>query len=313
MSPIKRDQHDIYPFISATGRLVGAAKDKSILITGGGKGVGKVRASKNLRRSPLTAEKAIALQFGLAGATQITITGREQTALAAAKAEVETQSPGVSVTTVTADVSTEDAVSSIFASLPAGPPPDILVNNAGVNADFHISDSDPTTWWRDFEVNVKGTYLVTRAYLRLLNGRPGTILNVSTSISDSVLPNMSSYATSKHAVNRFTECVQLEYGHQGVRCVAFHPGGIATTGMGQRAPLQFRGSLLDTPELAAGTALYLSTPDASYLDGRLVFADWNMEEVEKLKDEIVKENLLVSRINWGSSMSAEIVGLPPPS
>lgn len=41
MAPIKRDQHDIYPFISATGRLAGAAKGKSILITGGGKGVGK--------------------------------------------------------------------------------------------------------------------------------------------------------------------------------------------------------------------------------------------------------------------------------
>lgn len=201
-------------------------------------------------------------------------------------------------------------MTSIFNALPAGTPPDILVNNAGINADFKIVDSDPAKWWRDFEVNVKGTYLVTRAYLRLLNGRPGTILNVSTSISDAVLPNMSSYATSKHAINRFTECVQLEHGHQGVRCVAFHPGGIASTGMGQRAPLQFRGSLLDTPELAAGTALYLSTSEASYLNGRLVFADWDLEEVEKLKDEIVQDNLLVSRINWGSSMSTEIVGVP---
>ncbi|KAF2875187.1 hypothetical protein BDV95DRAFT_485913 [Massariosphaeria phaeospora] len=293
MATIKRDQHDIYPFISAKGRLAGAATGKSILITGGGKGVGKV--------SP----------FALAGATKITITGREQKALDATKSEVEAQSPGATVTTVAADVTTEDAVSSIFAALPSGPPPDVLINNAGINADFSIADSDPATWWRDFEVNLKGTYLVTRAYLRLLDGKPGTIINVSTSISDAVLPNMSSYATSKHAVNRFTESVQLEYGAQGVRCLAFHPGGIASTGMGQRAPLQFRGSLLDTPELAAGTALYLSTPESSYLNGRLIFADWNLEEVEKLKDSIVKDNLLVSRVNWGPSISTEIVGLPP--
>jgi NAD(P)-dependent dehydrogenase (short-subunit alcohol dehydrogenase family) len=244
---------------------------------------------------------------------QITITGREQKALDATKAEVEAQSPGVSVITVAADVTTEDDVSVVFAALPGGQAPDILINNAGINADFSIADSDPATWWRDFEVNVKGTYLFTRAYLRLLDGKPGTIINVSTSISDAVLPHMSSYATSKHAVNRFTESVQLEYGAQGVRCMAFHPGGIASTGMGQRAPLQFRGSLLDTPELAAGTALYLSTPEASYLNGRLVFADWNMEELEKLKDSIVEDNLLVSRINWGPSISTAIEGLPPKS
>ncbi|KAF2676984.1 NAD(P)-binding protein [Lentithecium fluviatile CBS 122367] len=297
MATIKRDHHDIYPFISPKGRLAGAAKGKSLLVTGGGKGVGK----------------AIAEQFALAGAVRITITGREKKALDTTKAEVEAQSPGVSVTTVEADVTSEDDVSAVFAALPAGQAPDILINNAGINADFSIADSDPATWWRDWEVNVKGTYLVTRAYLRLLDGKPGTIINVSTSISNTVLPNMSSYATSKHAVNRFTESVQLEYGAQGVRCMAFHPGGIASTGMGQRAPLQFRGSLLDTPELAAGTALYLSTPEASYLNGRLVFADWNMEEVEKLKDSIVKDNLLVSRINWGPSISTEIVGLPSKS
>ncbi|KAJ4344865.1 uncharacterized protein N0V89_012609 [Didymosphaeria variabile] len=297
MATIKRDHHDIYPFISPRGRLAGTAKGKSLLVTGGGKGVGK----------------AIAEQFALAGAVQITITGRDQKALDATKAEVETQNPGVSVIAVAADVTTEDAVSAIFAALPGGRAPDILINNAGINADFQIAESDPAKWWRDFEVNLKGTYLVTRAYLRLLDGKPGTIINVSTSISDAVLPNMSSYATSKHAVNRFTESVQLEYGAQGVRCMAFHPGGIASTGMGQRAPLQFRGSLLDTPELAAGTALYLSTPGASYLNGRLVFADWNMEEVEKLKDSIVKDNLLVSRINWGPHISTEIVGLPPRS
>ena len=250
------------------------------------------------------------MQFALAGATKIAIAGRDLAALKATKIEVEAQSPGCTVTMLAGDVTSEDAVSAIFAAFASGPPPDVVVNNAGINADFRVADSDPPTWWHDWEVNVKGTYLCTRAYLRLLDGKPGTILNVSTSISDAVLPNMSSYATSKMAVNRFTECVQLEYGAQGVRCLAFHPGGIASTGMGQRAPLQFKGSLLDTPDLAGGTALYLSTPEASYLDGRFVFADWNLEAVEKLKDSIIRDNLLVSRINFGPFMSQEIVGLP---
>ncbi|KAF2270131.1 NAD(P)-binding protein [Lojkania enalia] len=293
MATIKRDKHDIYPFISAKGRLAGAAKGKHILITGGGKGIGK----------------AIAIEFALAGATKITITGRDQQALDTTKTLVESQSPGCTITTISADVTNPTSVSSIFAALPPGPPPDILINNAGVNADSKIADSDPDIWWRDWEVNVKGTYLCTRAYLRLLNGAAGTILNVSTSISDCVLPNMSSYATSKLAVNRFTECVQLEYGAQGVRCIAFHPGGVASTGMGERAPKQFQGMLLDTPELAAGTALYLSTPEAQYLDGRFVFASWDLEDVERRKEQIVGEDLLVSRVRYGGFLSTEIVGL----
>jgi hypothetical protein len=43
MQSIKRTEHDIYPFVSAAGRLAGAAKGKKVLITGGGKGVGRVR------------------------------------------------------------------------------------------------------------------------------------------------------------------------------------------------------------------------------------------------------------------------------
>ena len=60
-------------------------------------------------------------------------------------------------------------------------------------------------------------------------------------------------------------------------------------------------------DLAAGTALYLSTPAASYLDGRFVYANWDMEKLEAMRDEITKEDLLVSRIKYGSNLSTEIV------
>jgi short-subunit dehydrogenase len=56
------------------------------------------------------------------------------------------------------------------------------------------------------EINVKGLYLCTRTYLRALAGKPGVILNVSSSVSDMVTPNLSSYATTKTAVNRSVQC-----------------------------------------------------------------------------------------------------------
>ena len=123
---------------------------------------------------------------------------------------------------------------------------------------------------------------------------------------------------------------QAEHAKQGVRCIAFHPGGIAETGMGQTAPPQFRSRLYDTGltippdyflqpvtnrharktvDLAGGTALYLSTEPASFLSGRFVFSNWDMEQVEKLKGDIESNDLLTSRIRFGEKLSTAVI--PP--
>lgn len=250
--------------------------------------------------------------FAIAGASKIWITGRDNSALKETQISVQELAPDCTVYPLVGDLTSPDDVDKLFESL-YGAVPDILINNAGIStSQTYIADSDPQNWWNDWQVNVYGTYLVTRAWLRALRGKPGIVVSTSSSVGDLVAPNMSSYGTSKLAVNRFTESIQLEYGKQGVRALAFHPGGIASTGMGQTAPAQYRHRLLDTVDLAAGTALYLTTPEAAYLNGRFVYANWNMEDVEKLKDEIVKDNLLVARIDYGPVLSAEVVGLPDP-
>lgn len=63
--------------------------------------------------------------------------------------------------------------------------------------EIEIAEIDST-----LETNVKGLYLFTRGYLRALAGKSGIILNVSSSVSDTITPNLSSYASSKAAVNR---------------------------------------------------------------------------------------------------------------
>lgn len=61
--------------------------------------------------------------------------------------------------------------------------------------------------------------------------------------------------------------------------------------------------------LAAGTALYLSTPRADFLAGRFVYANWDMEKLEGLKDQIVSEDLLKSRIRLCEQLGGAVV--PP--
>jgi hypothetical protein len=61
--------------------------------------------------------------------------------------------------------------------------------------------------------------------------------------------------------------------------------------------------LIDKPELAGGTAVYLTTDRARFLMGRYVPAVTDMEELEKLKDKIVSEDLLKTRVvGWLGSM-----------
>jgi NAD(P)-dependent dehydrogenase (short-subunit alcohol dehydrogenase family) len=57
---------------------------------------------------------------------------------------------------------------------------DVLVNNAGLIDMTMIKDSDPETWWRVWEVNVKGPYLVARAFLPLMLKAEGSLKQVVT-------------------------------------------------------------------------------------------------------------------------------------
>jgi NAD(P)-dependent dehydrogenase (short-subunit alcohol dehydrogenase family) len=177
--------------------------------------------------------------------------------------------------------------------------PDVLVNNAGSALSIKsIVDSDPEEWWKDWECNVRGTYLCSRAYLKALDGKPGTIINTSSGGSSGVAPGFSGYSGSKAGVNRLTEYIDAEHAEQGIRCFAYHPGGIGTTDMGQNAPEWLAPYLTDTTDLAAGTCLYLATPRADYLTGRYVSSNWDLEFVETMKEEIVKMDLLKTKVSF---------------
>ena len=95
---------------------------------------------------------------------------------------------------------------------------DILINNAGYLSDFiPIGNSDPEDWGMNWEVNIKGIYLVMKAFLPLiLNGSDKTIVNLSSIGTFMLSPGASGYQTAKFAVIRFTEFVNVDYGNQGV-------------------------------------------------------------------------------------------------
>jgi NAD(P)-dependent dehydrogenase (short-subunit alcohol dehydrogenase family) len=105
---------------------------------------------------------------------------------------------------------------------------DILVNNAGFMAlPEPIKSSDEATYWKTFEINPRGTYRVTKAFLPLiLSSKNGvkTVVNLSSVVAHNIRPDSGAYGISKFAILRFTEFLAAENEDLVAFCV--HPGAI---------------------------------------------------------------------------------------
>lgn len=276
MSPTRRD---LYPFISPHHALKDAAKGRNILITGAGSGIGKTTAEI----------------FAQAAASSVILVGRNAEKLQTVEKDLASKHPSCTILTESCDVSSEESVTALFSRLQRqNIEVDVLINNAGVAAEYSsIKDSDPSTWWKNHEIMLKGPYLMSRAYLRHRTSASsgGAILMTSTIGSYRLEPDMSSYCIPKTALNRLTEYIAAECSSSknNVQCIAFHPGGVAETELTAGAPDWLAGLLSETAELAAGAALWLSSPRARWLSGRYVDVRWDFEELEGLRGRAERE------------------------
>jgi NAD(P)-dependent dehydrogenase (short-subunit alcohol dehydrogenase family) len=179
---------------------------------------------------------------------------------------------------------------------------DILVNNAGfLEPVVPLTESDVEKYWRSWEVNMKGPYLVSRACLPLLlKSEVKIIINVSSIGAHMTLPGASAYQTAKLALLRFTEFIDNEYGKEGegVIAIAIHPGG-EKTDLANGMPEAFHVALIDKPELAGNTVVWLTGERRVWLSGRYVSVNWDVEELEQRREDILRGDLLKVRMDVG--------------
>lgn len=148
-----------------------------------------------------------------------------------------------------------------------------------------LAGSTPDKWWTDFEINVKGTYLMTKGFLSLLGTeKKGYVVSMNTGIAGMVAPGMSSYSISKTAELRLVEYFAAE--HPNAQHVSLQPGVVAT----DMVVDSFKRFALDTPEIVGGTGVWLSTDAANFLNGRFVSVNWDVEDLMKKKDQITAGN-----------------------
>lgn len=283
--------HASYAAIDPNSALKGSAQDKVVFIAGASRGIGQ----------------ATAVAFAQADAEAIYLTARSRAALEETQALVQRANPQTqcvwSISDVTDAAAVEEAVADCVARFGG-------IDAADANAGYlgpwrKIGDSDPESWWHNWEVNVRGAYHVARytlthlaqsAQRRAAEGRSGGHLILLSSIGAQLLmPGASDYQTSKHAINRLCEFIQVDHGADGIKCFALHPGGVSTE-LGLSMPQALHAYLIDEPTLAAGFAVWLCSGQADWAKGRYLSANWDVGQLSALQETILRDDLLVNRL-----------------
>jgi len=203
----------------------------------------------------------------------------------------EVEAKGRTAVPVVSDVADPAAVEHLVtATLDRFGRVDIIVNNAGAARGpdrVPVVDVDVDAWRRVIDVNLTGTFLMSKHFAAAMidQGRGGSIVNIS-SIAGKALPaNTAAYAASKAAVQALTACMAQEVGRHGIRVNAICPGVIDTArmddlGRGEgwntlirdRVPLGRAG----TGEDVAHQVVYLCSDQGAWITGQSYTIDGGM-------------------------------------
>jgi len=273
-------RHDIYPGIDPNQHYKDQTyKGKVVFVTGASRSIGQETA----------------LQYARAGASLVLV-ARKQATIDEVQNAIKKELPGAPVLAVAADVaSVKQVEAAVKAAVDTFGRIDIVIANAGIGDSFgtRFVEKDPDLWWRQMEVNVRGTYNTVHFTVPYLVKSQGYIVILSSMVAQHRFLGASAYSISKHALNRLAEFVILEYPE--IKTFAFHPGAIATEGaLAAGFPAEM---MTETIELPASTILRLTSGKDDYLSGRYVAATWDLDEVAELwKDKIVESDSLKNRL-----------------
>jgi meso-butanediol dehydrogenase/(S,S)-butanediol dehydrogenase/diacetyl reductase len=231
-------------------------KDRVAVVTGSARGIGR----------------AIAEALVAEGAT-VVITDRDASA-----AEATALAIGEAAIAVPCDVAVPDQIASLFAeTLRRFGRIDILVNNAGVGDTGGFLDLSTEQWRQTIDVNLNGTFNVTRRVLPHLIETKGCIVNVSSVSGLGGDYGFSFYDTAKAGLSNLTRSLAQEFGRKGVRVNAVNPS-VTFTEMNKEAferypeiVAQFEDRIAlgrgAQPEEVASVIAFLSSSDASFVNG----------------------------------------------
>jgi 3-oxoacyl-[acyl-carrier protein] reductase len=245
-------------------------KDKVVLITGAGSGLGRETGLLFAREGAKVGVNDVRPEAAHNVATEIDRAG------------------GVARAFV-ADVSSSSAVKKMFSDfLAAFGTIDVLVNNAGIARtrdsekieDIMIATVDFTDddWHKMLATHLDGTFFCTREALKVMIAKKsGRIINIGSIAGTAGLRFLSNYCAAKGGIISFTKSVALEVVTHGILVNAIAPGFIETP-MGAGMPPEMRQWVIQNtpagrigqPRDIAAAALYLASDDSSFMVGQVI-------------------------------------------
>ena len=242
-------------------------KDKTALITGAGRGIGR----------------AIALCFAKQGCniafTDIALNEPVRAT------EAELLALGVRAKAYAADAADYEQAQQIVAQVQADfGAIDILVNNAGITRDGLLIRMTEQQWDDVLRVNLKSAFNYTHAVVpAMMRARKGSIISLASVVGLAGNPGQANYAASKAGIIALMKSTAKEIGARGIRANAIAPGYIDTD-MTQALPQEVRDSFVariplhraGTPDEVAQVALFLASDLSSYVSGQVIAIDGAM-------------------------------------
>lgn len=284
-SPTSKWHSTSYASISPT-RTELSAIGKTVLITGGGTGIGAETARS----------------FAAAGASRIALLGRRKQPLLDVKASIESKFPGVEVLAASTDVTKKDQVDTAFADFVGGGKIDVLVSNAGImGPPESVEDADEHTFIAAIQQHIQGSLFVSQAFLR--HAAPNAIaVNVSSSAAHlNFAPVFASYGIAKLAAFRLWDSVG--YSHPDLSIYHIQPGVVDTdintvvggiSALGQEdhgKQMNNRRSGIyeansDLVSLPASFMVWLASSESRFLKGKYLWANWDVDELKARSKEL---------------------------
>ncbi|MFT5914608.1 MAG: NADP-dependent 3-hydroxy acid dehydrogenase YdfG [Flammeovirgaceae bacterium] len=224
-------------------------KNKTAIITGASRGIGK----------------EVAIQLAKKGVNTVLVArGKEDLK----KLRNTITKLGAETLIVPADISEEQEVEKVMKkAIKRFGKVDIIINNAGIGVFKPVEEIETKEWDDVMQVNVRGTFLLTKAVIPAMKKRKQSwIINIASDVSKRTFANGSVYCASKYAQHAFAESVRKEVSSFGIKVSNIYPGLVDTYFGDTQQGIDEKKDWLKPKDIAKAVLYILDAPNYTVID-----------------------------------------------